>query len=155
MPDHLTRRAFGGGLAASAGLMTPPFGASAQTYPGRRISVIIPTSFAVCYPEAPLDPVGTVGQGLCRLARSGPEFRIGPVALEDQPGRAPRCGDHRLDLQWVTEDHSAPGSPDCAHGGLWRCLPCLINQQPADLARPNPLKHAPDRGEGRRDYRHQ
>ncbi len=39
------RRAFVGGLAASAGVAaTAPFsGASAQTYPNRRISVVIPT----------------------------------------------------------------------------------------------------------------
>ena len=41
----MPRRAFCGGLAASAGLLaTSPFsGASAQNYPGRRISVVIPT----------------------------------------------------------------------------------------------------------------
>src|SRR5688572_32455477 len=43
--SSLTRRAFGGGLAASTGLMAAtPFGrALAQTYPNRRISVVIPT----------------------------------------------------------------------------------------------------------------
>ena len=41
----MPRRSFVGGLAASAGLAaTAPFnGASAQSYPNRRISVIIPT----------------------------------------------------------------------------------------------------------------
>src|ERR1700741_2216972 len=41
----MPRRAFCGGLAASAGLMaTAPFsGASAQSYPGRKMSVVIPT----------------------------------------------------------------------------------------------------------------
>jgi tripartite-type tricarboxylate transporter receptor subunit TctC len=41
----MPRRAFCGGLAASAGLLaTSPFsGASAQTYPNRRFSVVIPT----------------------------------------------------------------------------------------------------------------
>lgn len=41
----MPRRAFCGGLAASAGLLaTSPFdGAAAQTYPGRKISVVIPT----------------------------------------------------------------------------------------------------------------
>jgi tripartite-type tricarboxylate transporter receptor subunit TctC len=43
--NMISRRAFGGGLAASAGLMTAsPFGgAAAQTYPSRRFSVVIPT----------------------------------------------------------------------------------------------------------------
>ena len=41
----MPRRSFVGGLAASAGLAAAaPFtGASAQTYPNRRMSVIIPT----------------------------------------------------------------------------------------------------------------
>ena len=41
----MPRRAFCGGLAASAGLLaTSPFnGASAQNFPSRRFSVVIPT----------------------------------------------------------------------------------------------------------------
>jgi tripartite-type tricarboxylate transporter receptor subunit TctC len=39
----IPRRRFVGGLAATAGLAAAPFGASAQTYPNRRFSVVIPT----------------------------------------------------------------------------------------------------------------
>jgi tripartite-type tricarboxylate transporter receptor subunit TctC len=39
----MPRRQFVGGLAASAAIAAAPFGAAAQTYPNRRISVIIPT----------------------------------------------------------------------------------------------------------------
>src|SRR5687768_4289714 len=43
--NSIQRRAFVGGLAATAGLVaaSPFSGAPAQTYPGRRISVVIPT----------------------------------------------------------------------------------------------------------------
>src|SRR5262245_51433079 len=39
----IPRRQFVGGLAASAAIAAAPLGAAAQTYPNRRISVIIPT----------------------------------------------------------------------------------------------------------------
>jgi tripartite-type tricarboxylate transporter receptor subunit TctC len=44
-PLYLPRRAFCGGLAATAGMLaTSPFGsAGAQTYPSRRLNVVIPT----------------------------------------------------------------------------------------------------------------